>query len=525
MYKALTNPFERLVPAERRTFLPPASFIAILVELILVAQAFNAGLDFIHRVASGVVGGLGIAYTGILIGYIYPKMERHPWLHWVVGVINGVGLGTFSILLQEPTNFLVDILAIMGVMVTAILSGRWLTYIFILTITAFNTARLVWLVPPTLHEWVHVLGIPLVGFAITETALRLGEAIDSKVRRLETINSISRKIASTIEVDQVVSLVSASIQDAIHADTYYVGLVQGECLRLDLFYDDGEFFPSTKIPLKGGLAGWVLDNRKSLLLSDVPRETQQLGIPIRLIGKPKVSLSWIGAPMIAGKALIGIMAIASYQRYAFSHADLELLENMAHQAALVIDNAYHHAEVKRQSQLDSLTQVYNHGNLLAYLDEHAQCARVYQTPLSLIMLDVDYFKHYNDAYGHLVGDQALNQVVAALRQNVRNRDIVGRWGGEEFAVILPETHGGQAMQVAERIRQTLRTLQVVTPDGLQVPPPTVSQGIAMFSEVNAAEELIHLADRRLYIAKERGRDQVEPNSAYWDRPNVIEAST
>jgi diguanylate cyclase (GGDEF)-like protein len=524
MQQALANPFERLVPAERRAFLVPASYIAILVELIVVAQVFNSGLDFAHRLASGVAGVLGIAYTWLLLRFVYPHIERFLWIHWLVVILNGIGLGTFSILLQDSTNFLVDILAIMGVTVSAILSGRWLTYGFIFIITAFNIARVVWLVPLSLHEWVHLLGIPLVGFATTETALRLGTAINSKVKRLETINSVSRKIASTIEVDQVISLVSAAVQEALHADTYYVGLVQGDCLRLDLFYDDGEFFLPGELPLKGGLAGWVLENRKSLLLSDVPKESQQLGIPVRIIGKPKTSLSWMGVPMLSGNHLIGLMAMASYQANAFDRADLDLLENVAHQAALAIDNAYHHAEVKRQSQLDSLTQVYNHGNLLAYLAEYATDANLNQTPLSLIMLDVDFFKQYNDAYGHQVGDQALNQVVAAVRQNVRSSDIVGRWGGEEFAVILPETQGRQAMQVAERIRLTLRSLTVKLPDGRQVPPPTVSQGIATFSEAPEAERLVDLADRRLYIAKARGRDQVEPGEAHWDQLKALETT-
>jgi len=517
MQHALANPFERLVPAERRAFLVPASYIAVLVELIVLAQVFNPGLDFAHRFASSVAGVLGIVYTLLLLRFVYPQIERFPWIHWLVVVFNGIGLGTFSILLQEPVNFLVDILAIMGVTVSAILSGRWLTYAFIFIITAFNLARVVWLVPLSLHEWVHLLGIPLVGFAITETALRLGAAIDSKVRRLETINSISRKIVSTIEVNQVISLVSAAVQEALHADTYYVGLVQGECLHLDLFYDDGEFFSPKELPLKGGLAGWVLSNRKSLLLDDVPKRSQQLGIPLRIIGQPRVSQSWMGAPMLAGDHLIGLMAMASYRANAFERADLELLENLANQAALVIDNAYHHAEVKRQSQLDSLTQVYNHGNLLAYLGEYANHARLNQTPLSLIMLDVDFFKRYNDVYGHQVGDKALNQVVAAVRQNVRSSDIVGRWGGEEFVVILPETQGRQAMQVAERIRLTLRSLAVKLPDGQQVPPPTVSQGIAMFCEAADAERLVDLADHRLYTAKARGRDQVEPGESHWEQ--------
>jgi len=516
MHPTVTKPFERLTSAERQILLVPATVVAILIELIIIARAFDSGLDQFHRVFSLLVGAAGIACTWLLYRSLYPQIDRYPWLHWGIVLFNASALGLLSLFLREAAGLLVDALAIVSIFVTAILSGRWMTYLLIVLLTSIHMANEGALIPSDFPQSIRLLGLPLIGIVINETVLRLGGAVSAKVRRLETLNRLSRKIASTIEVDQVISLVSDTVQEAIPADTYYIGLVHGDSLRLELFYDDGELFPPQDIPLKGGLGGWVLENRRSLRLDDLPREAEMLGLEIRVIGKPKTSLSWIGTPMVAGNHLIGIMAMASYQRSAFAEADLELLQSMANQAALVIDNAYHHEEVERQSRLDSLTQVYNHGNLLAYLEEFTRNAHLNQSPLSLIMLDVDLFKQYNDTYGHLVGDQALNQVVAAVRQNTRSSDIVGRWGGEEFVVILPGTHGNQAMQVASRIRQTLRTLSVVTPDGRHVPVPTVSQGIAVFSEAPEAVKLVDLADQRLYIAKERGRDQVEPGESHWD---------
>jgi diguanylate cyclase (GGDEF)-like protein len=217
--------------------------------------------------------------------------------------------------------------------------------------------------------------------------------------------------------------------------------------------------------------------------------------------------------------------MASYRRNAFDQDDLELLENMAQQTALVIDNAYRYAEVERLSRLDSLTQVYNHGQFLAYLEEMVQYSSVSKSPLSLIMLDIDYFKQYNDNYGHLAGDQALTLLVSALRQSVRSRDLLGRWGGEEFAILLPETNGFQAMQVAERIRLNLRTLTITTQNGESIPMPTVSQGIAIYDEASSGEKLVDLADQRLYLAKARGRNQIEPQDADWSQASPAGAST
>jgi len=516
MLTRAAKPFERLTLYERRFLLIPATSIAILIELIIAFLAFNSPLLAYPRGVIAVAGGICVAYTWLLYRYLYPLMERYRWLHGSIVILNGLGLGVLSSLLPEVLGWWTDTLAVMVVFISAILSGRWLTYLFIFLFTFVHLWRVDALIPADLHDWMHLLVLPLIGVVVNETVLRLGDAINAKVRRLETINQLSRKLAASLEVERVISLVSATVREAIRADTYYVGLVQGDCVRLELFYDDGVFFPPQEIPAQGGLVGWVLGNRASLLIGNLPREVEKLGVTVRVIGQPKSSLSWIGTPMMAGDHLIGIMAMASYQGHAFHPSDLELVENMAQQAALVIDNAYHHAEIKRQSQMDSLTQVYNHGNLLAYLEEYSLHASQSRSPLSLIMLDVDFFKQYNDTYGHLVGDEALTQVVAAVRQNIRSSDILGRWGGEEFAVVLPDTHGRQAMQVAERIRQTLRTLAVIAPDGQRIQPPTVSQGIAMFCEVGEVIKLVDLADQRLYQAKERGRDQVEPDASYWE---------
>jgi diguanylate cyclase (GGDEF)-like protein len=516
MPETLAKPFQRLSPAERRVLLVPATYLAVLINLIIAAQFFSPELDRFHQIASLVLGVAGIVYTGLLYRFFYSHLERTAWLHWGVALINGLGLGLLSAFDLDGAGILVDTLAIMAVFVSAILSGRWLTYAFVALLTGTYFALTRTMIYADFHMWMHLLGIPLTSIVISETVLRLGDAITAKVRRLETINTFSRQIAATIEIDQVISLLKTTVQEAIRADSYYVGLIHGESLQLELFYDDGEFFPSQEIPLEGGLAGWVLERRKSLLLSDLPRQVEEMGLDVRILGKPRPSLSWIGAPMVAGNHLMGIIAMGAYQRNAYRETDLELLESMAHQAALAIDSANHHAEVTRQSQLDSLTQVYNHSNLLAQLEQLTCQAAKNGTPLSLIMLDVDFFKQYNDTYGHLVGDQALNQVVEAVRKNIRSHDILGRWGGEEFTLILPETTGSQAMQVAERIRQTLRILTVPLADERRIPVPTISQGIAMFAETGEALKLVDLADKRLYIAKDRGRDQVEPDGSYWE---------
>jgi len=132
------------------------------------------------------------------------------------------------------------------------------------------------------------------------------------------------------------------------------------------------------------------------------------------------------------------------------------------------------------------------------------------------MMDIDYFKQYNDTYGHLVGDLILESLCKSIKQHVKQNDAVGRWGGEEFIISLPNATGKQAMQIAKRISGTLKALHVVDRDQNTVPIPTVSQGIGVYpSDADEIYRLIDIADKRLYVAKKRGRDQIEPTEDFW----------
>jgi diguanylate cyclase (GGDEF)-like protein len=172
--------------------------------------------------------------------------------------------------------------------------------------------------------------------------------------------------------------------------------------------------------------------------------------------------------------------------------------------------------VEAQSRTDSLTGAYNHNHIVAILHREAENCHNGSLPFSLIMLDIDYFKRYNDNYGHMVGDQVLIALTKTVASHISKTDSIGRWGGEEFAVVLPNTNGTQAYALAERIQHSMNNLIIHGRDGNSLPAPTVSQGIAVFpTETTEIDRLIDLADQRLYLAKERGRNQVEPSGEHW----------
>ena len=154
---------------------------------------------------------------------------------------------------------------------------------------------------------------------------------------------------------------------------------------------------------------------------------------------------------------------------------------------------------------DSLTGLYNHRYLHERLSEELHRARELQRPLSVLFCDLDHFKGYNDSNGHSAGDAVLREVAHVIEQSVRNIDVAGRYGGEEFVVLLVETERETALAVAERIRERIRAAGF-TANGV---PLTVSIGVAGYpDDADRREDLLNKADWAMYLAKRRGRDQV-----------------
>ena len=162
-----------------------------------------------------------------------------------------------------------------------------------------------------------------------------------------------------------------------------------------------------------------------------------------------------------------------------------------------------------QTMKDGLTALPNRTYLFKALDNELARARRYQRNLSVVMLDLDHFKSINDSYGHLFGDKVLMKLAGTLREEIRRQDILGRYGGEEFLIILPETTSNAAAALMERCRWKIAEIPYDDDSGSSPVSVTISAGIAEFTDNDhSIEDLIRRADRALYKAKENGRDQV-----------------
>lgn len=165
-------------------------------------------------------------------------------------------------------------------------------------------------------------------------------------------------------------------------------------------------------------------------------------------------------------------------------------------------------ELERMVNIDSLTGLLNKRAVMQKLDDQITQARRYQEDLAILMLDIDHFKRVNDTYGHITGDDVLEKVGTSLQASVREADIAGRYGGEEFVAVLPNTDLSDAMVVAERIRQRINALEMkdLKGDSFSI---TVSQGLANYEPGDERSSLLSRADNALYAAKDNGRDRIE----------------
>jgi diguanylate cyclase (GGDEF)-like protein len=194
-------------------------------------------------------------------------------------------------------------------------------------------------------------------------------------------------------------------------------------------------------------------------------------------------------------------------RRGFRKETRTLAEWLASQAGIALENARLHERVQRQATTDELTGLVNRRRFLEALETELERAKVFETPLSLVLADLDDFKRVNDAHGHLAGDDALRTFGELLEAHLRKVDVAGRLGGEEFAVLLPETDLEEATLVADRMRGALSEAPLGLSVGVRI-SLTASFGIAELAPGQSAQQLVSRADAALYAAKAAGKNRV-----------------
>jgi diguanylate cyclase (GGDEF)-like protein len=262
-----------------------------------------------------------------------------------------------------------------------------------------------------------------------------------------------------------------------------------------------------RVKVGEGVAGWVAQTGKPTIVNDTSRDPRFTG---RIDSKTQFQTrSILCAPLISRGRTIGVVEIINRQGGKFTQADLEVLLTLVEPCAIAIENAILFQRTEQLTITDDLTKLFNSRYLNLYIGREIKRCKRHGIPLSVIFLDLDGFKGVNDQYGHLAGSRTLAEVGVILAEAVRESDILARYGGDEFVVVLPETPPSGALVIAERIRRSIESHCFLEDQGL-VARISASFGIASYPDhALTPEGLIQKADQAMYRVKERDKNGIE----------------
>ncbi|MDH3973530.1 MAG: sensor domain-containing diguanylate cyclase [Deltaproteobacteria bacterium] len=255
---------------------------------------------------------------------------------------------------------------------------------------------------------------------------------------------------------------------------------------------------------KGGLSDHILNEGKTVAIKNI-KELIKVDRPALEAENIK---SLLATPLIAERKTIGILYVDDFEEREFTPKDESIIALLATQAAAAIEKLQLLEKTRKLAITDELTTLHNHRHFVHLLTEELKRAKRYSRPLSVMLIDIDHFKHYNDTNGHIEGNDVLKDVAAAMLQSIRDIDILARYGGEEFAVILPEADKAETGKCAERVRKAIEGKKFANQEKQPLGNLTVSIGYSTYPEdAKMQRSLLNRADIALYKAKEEGRNK------------------
>jgi diguanylate cyclase (GGDEF)-like protein len=331
---------------------------------------------------------------------------------------------------------------------------------------------------------------------------------EEKVAQLTSLIRVIDAISTVSNLDQLYNLALDVIRGLFAVEKALINIINTKTELMETVRSFGysEEYTARHLshPFETVSDCFVLRHDTTFLSMDVDGDTR---CPNMLVDPETRSVLCV--PIRSGKKIYGILHMASRYQSAFDEEDATLANAIGEQIGLAVESAQLFEEINRLAITDELTGLYNIRYLRRVMSEEVKRSIRYNRPLSFIMLDIDFFKIYNDLHGHPRGDEVLRILSGLLQQNTRDVDTVFRYGGEEFSVIIPEVGKQEAYRMAERIRRVIQEHLFPYEEDQPGGNLTVSIGVANLpDDAEEGDELIDMADRALYRAKQSGRNRV-----------------
>lgn len=330
--------------------------------------------------------------------------------------------------------------------------------------------------------------------------------LEEKILELYTLYSISKTLSLTHQLEDLFNGTMELLGDALGIDEFCLMLLHDNELIMKVAHGmKQDIAKNITFRLGEGVSGKVAKSGKAVLIDDVSKNKDFLyykGL-INEIG------SFMSVPLKSDDKVIGVLNIHRPDKDAFKKHDLDFFEAVADHVAVAIEKARIFEKTKEDAAKDELTELYNRRFFFEKLGKEMKRSKRYKKVFSIVMVDLDHFKAYNDLCGHIRGDNALRQAARLLQQSLRGEDVVARFGGEEFILLLPEIGKDDALKAAEKLRKSIEEDKFKGEELLPGGRLTASFGIAAYPEDGEEGlQLIDAADKALYLSKHRGRNMV-----------------